>query len=108
MPPHDVVPEELDIATGIYHIEQVTTMRIRRPKRTWAGLRSFVPDGDFVIGWDNRQDGFFWLAAQGGYGIQTAAGASALALDLLLGRPLAEELVAEGVAVDAVLPNRIR
>lgn len=108
MPPHDVVPEELDIATGIYHIEQVTTMSIRRPHRTWAGLRSFVPDGDFVIGWDNHQDGFFWLAAQGGYGIQTAAGASALALDLLLRRPLADELAAQGVVAETMLPGRIR
>ena len=44
--PHDVQPEELDIALGIYQIEEVTTLRIRRPTRTWAGLRSFVADGD--------------------------------------------------------------
>jgi D-arginine dehydrogenase len=50
--PHDVVPEELDIATGIYHIEEATTLQIRRPSHTWAGLRSFVADGELVIGWD--------------------------------------------------------
>ena len=42
-PSHDVVPEELDVATGIYHIEELTTFQIRRPSHTWAGLRSFVP-----------------------------------------------------------------
>ena len=60
--PHDVVPEELDVATGIYHIEEMTRFQIRRPSHTWAGLRSFVPDGDMVIGWDNHVPGFFWLA----------------------------------------------
>ena len=77
--PHDVLPEELDIALGIHAIEQVTTLEIRRPTSTWAGLRSFVADGEIVIGFDDRQPGFFWLAAQGGYGIQSAAGASELA-----------------------------
>ena len=71
--PQDVQPEELDIATGIYRIEQATTLTIRRPTRTWAGLRSFVPDGDLVGGFDPDAEGFFWVAAQGGYGIQTSA-----------------------------------
>ena len=31
--------------------------------------------------------GFFWCAGQGGFGIQTAPAASALAAGLLLGRP---------------------
>jgi len=70
--PHDVQPEELDIATGIHRIEQMTTLEIRRPARTWAGLRSFVADGDLVGGFDPVAPGFFWLAAQGGYGIQTS------------------------------------
>ena len=68
---HDVAPEELDVATGIYRIEEATSLTIRRPKHTWAGLRSFVRDGDFVVGWDEAAPAFFWLAAQGGYGIQT-------------------------------------
>jgi D-arginine dehydrogenase len=42
--PHDVVPEELDVALGIHRIEAATTLRIRRPRATWAGLRSFVAD----------------------------------------------------------------
>ena len=106
--PHDVVPEELDVATGIYHIEEMTRFQIRRPSHTWAGLRSFVPDGDMVIGWDNHVPGFFWLAGQGGYGIQSAAGASLLARQLLRGEPLAEELVREGVGVEGLSPARLR
>ncbi|HVL45929.1 MAG TPA: FAD-dependent oxidoreductase, partial [Acidovorax sp.] len=106
--PHDVVPEELDVATGTYHIEEMTRFQIRRPSHTWAGLRSFVPDGDMVIGWDNHVPGFFWLAGQGGYGIQSAAGASLLARQLLRGEPLADELVREGVGVEGLSPARLR
>lgn len=108
VPPHDVVPEEIDIATGIHHIEQVTTLTIRRPTSTWAGLRSFVADGEIVIGWDARCPGFFWLAGQGGYGIQSAAGASALAAALLRDEPLPAELRDQGVEPALVAPARVQ
>ena len=106
--PHDVVPEELDIALGIHQIETVTTLTIRRPTSTWAGLRSFVRDGEMVIGWDEHCPGFFWLAGQGGYGIQSAAGASELAASLLCGRPLPPELARHGVDPRALAPQRLR
>jgi len=106
--PHDVMPEELDIASAIYQIESVTTLQIRRPLRTWAGLRSFVPDGEMVIGWDPACDGLFWLAAQGGYGIQSAPGASELAAALLQHQPVPAALLAHGVDADALSPRRLR
>ncbi|WP_092758410.1 FAD-binding oxidoreductase [Rhodoferax sp. OV413] len=106
--PHDVVPEELDIAMGIHQIESVTTLHIRRPGSTWAGLRSFVPDGEMVIGFDAHCPGFFWLAAQGGYGIQSAAGASALADALVRGLPVPDELQRQGVDPAALSPARLR
>jgi D-arginine dehydrogenase len=106
--PHDVVPEELDIAMGIHQIESVSTLTIRRPASTWAGLRSFVPDGEMVIGQDDACPGFFWLAAQGGYGIQSAAGASALADALLRQIALPEELRQQGVKARALSPARLR
>ncbi len=105
--PHDVVPEELDIATGIHQIEAVTTLHIQRPTSTWAGLRSFVPDGELVIGHDGACPGFFWLAAQGGYGIQSAAGASALADALLREVPLADVLAKQGVNPATLSPARL-
>lgn len=106
--PHDVVAEELDVATGIYHIETATTLTIRRPSHVWAGLRSFVPDGDMVVGFDNAQPGFFWLAAQGGYGIQSAAGVSTLAAALVTGQALPLELIDQGVAPSLMTPARLR
>lgn len=106
--PHDVVPEELDVATGIHHIEAATTLTIRRPLRTWSGLRSFVPDGEMVIGWDAQCDNFLWLAGQGGYGIQSAPGASELAASLVLGLPLPDELARHGVMLNRLSPMRLR
>ena len=106
VPAHDVVPEELDIATGIAAIEADTTLTIRRPARTWAGLRSFAPDGELVIGWDAHRPAFFWIAGQGGYGIQSAAGASQLAAALWLGAPLRENLRSQGVQPHALEPAR--
>ncbi|MNU07629.1 hypothetical protein D3C72_2533030 [compost metagenome] len=61
-----------------------------------------------VIGQDNACPGFFWLAAQGGYGIQSAAGASALADALLRQAPLPDELRQQGIEAAALSPSRLR
>jgi D-arginine dehydrogenase len=98
--PHDVVAEELDIATGIARIEAATTMTIRRPLRVWAGLRSFVPDGALVGGFDDVLPGFFWCCGQGGYGIQTSAAMGAACAARILGRPLPPHVADEGVSFD--------
>jgi D-arginine dehydrogenase len=106
--PQDAAPEELDLALGIYNIEAITTLEIRRPSHSWAGLRSFVADGDLVLGFDPGMPRFFWLAAQGGYGIQSAAGASRLAADLLLGQPICTSLTTQGVVPELLSPARFQ
>lgn len=106
--PQDVQPEEMDVAMGIYHIEEMTALQIRRPRHRWAGLRSFVPDGDLVVGADAQVPGFFWVAAQGGYGIQTAAAVSELAAAQILGAPLPGPLARFGVRAEALSPHRLR
>jgi D-arginine dehydrogenase len=108
MPPHDVRPEEIDIATGIARIEEATTMTIRRPARTWAGLRSFVPDGELVGGFDPAAPGFFWVAGQGGYGIQTAAAMGQACSSILLGQPMPAPLSALGISAERLSPKRLR
>ena len=105
--PHDVVAEEMDIALGIHRIEQATTLTIRRPQRTWAGLRSFVADGDLVGGFDAQAPGFFWLAAQGGYGIQTSAAMGQACAALARGEPLPSELAAFGLTAAMLSPERL-
>lgn len=106
--PHDVQPEELDVAIGIHQIEQVATLQIRRPRHIWAGLRSFVADGDLVIGPDNHQENFFWVAAQGGYGIQSAPAVAQLAASHLLQQPLPDHLARHGVRAEPLSPSRLR
>ncbi len=71
-PPCDAAPEELDIAIAIDRIQRAFDLPIRHVRHKWAGLRTFAPDKTPVLGFDPRADGFFWLAGQGGYGIQTA------------------------------------
>jgi D-arginine dehydrogenase len=71
-------------------------------------LRSFVSDGDLVVGWDGGCPELFWLAAQGGYGVQSAAGVAAMAAALLLRQPMPEEILAQGVRPEAMDPRRLR
>jgi D-arginine dehydrogenase len=106
-PPHDVQPEELDIALAIDRIESATTLAIRRPARTWAGLRSFVADGDLVGGFDPRVAGFFWVAAQGGYGIQTSAAMGEACAALVRGLPLPPRIAAFGLTEAMLSPRRL-
>jgi D-arginine dehydrogenase len=106
--PHDVQPEEYDIALGIHRIEEATTMTIRRPARTWAGLRSFVADGDLVGGFAPDAPGFFWLAAQGGYGIQTSAAMAEACASMILGKPMPEHLAEAGITAALLSPARLR
>jgi D-arginine dehydrogenase len=105
--PHDVQPEELDIAMGIYQIEEATTLTIRRPTRTWAGLRSFVADGDLLSGFDQQVPGLFWVAAQGGYGIQTSPAMGQASAALVRGEPLPEHLQQFGLDSAMLAPARL-
>lgn len=82
--PCDAQPDEIDIAIAVDRLEQATTLTVQRIASKWAGLRSFVPDRSPVVGFDPRQPGFFWMAALGGYGIQTAPALSEISAALLL------------------------
>ena len=101
-------PEELDIALAIDRIQQMTSLEIRRPARTWAGLRSFVADGDLVGGFDPAAPGFFWVAAQGGYGVQTSPAMGEACAALARGLPLPRHLVEFGLTPAMLSPARLR
>ncbi|NDH60156.1 MAG: FAD-binding oxidoreductase [Alphaproteobacteria bacterium] len=105
-PPCDAQPEEIDVATAVDRIETASTLTIRRIKNKWAGLRSFVADKSLVAGYDPRVEGFFWLAGQGGYGIQTGYAAGQLAASLALGKELPADVAALGVSEAALSPAR--
>ena len=104
--PHDVAPEELDVAIAIHRFEAAGAWRVTRRERAWAGLRSFAPDRVPVIGFDRLAPGFFWYAGQGGFGIQTAPAAAALGAALLLGTPAPDWL--SEVDGERYVPARFR
>lgn len=108
VPPQDVQPEEIDIALAIHRIAQETSLVVHRPTRTWAGLRSFVADGDLVGGFDDQRPGLFWVAAQGGYGIQTSAAMGEACAALARGLPLPEHLARFGLTAAMLSPRRLR
>ncbi len=99
--PRDVQPEDMDIAIALDRFERMCDWPIRRIVARWAGLRNFAPDRLPVIGPDPLEPSFFWCAGQGGWGIQTAPAAAAMAAALLIG---------ERPALDPApyLPARVR
>ncbi len=107
-PPCDAQAEDLDIAVAVDRIEQATTLRIRRLARRWAGLRSFAPDRTPLAGFDPLAPGFFWLAGQGGYGIQTSPALGRIAAALAIGEDLPADIAAEGLAAADLSPARLR
>jgi D-arginine dehydrogenase len=86
MPPHDVQPDELDVAIAIDRMQQALDIDVRRIEHSWAGLRTFTPDRSLAFGWDAVVPGFFWAVGQGGVGIQTSPAAGRLVADLIAGR----------------------
>jgi D-arginine dehydrogenase len=90
--PSDVQPEDLDVAIAVDRLERATRVIVNNVRRKWAGLRSFAPDRSPVIGFDRALPAFFWLAGQGGYGIQTAPAAAGLAAALVRGDTAAQSI----------------
>ncbi len=107
-PACDARPEDIDIAVAVERIEAATLLRIERIKARWAGLRSFVADGSLVIGPDSEQEGFFWMAALGGYGIQTSPAASSLVAADASGEGFPAELERVGLSRADLDPGRIQ
>jgi D-arginine dehydrogenase len=105
-PPCDAQPEEFDIAVLVDRLTTHTLLRVPRIQARWAGLRSFVADKTIVAGFDARLAGFFWLAAQGGYGIQTSPAVARVAAALIDGRRLPPDIADLGVDAAALSPRR--
>lgn len=92
IPAQDAAPDDLVLAEGLDRFERATRYTVRTQPRAWAGLRTFAPDRVPVVGYDSRIEGFFWLAGQGGYGIQSAPALSRLAANLVQRKDVAPEL----------------
>ncbi len=101
--PCDAQPDDLGVAETIHRLEtQAPGLVPRTLRNKWAGLRTFAPDGGLVVGEDPLVKGFFWLAGQGGSGIETSPAVGEIAADLLI------EGDTKRVAAASLSPARFR
>lgn len=108
MEPHDAWADDLRLAEAVERLEATLDISVQRLERTWGGLRTFAPDGLPVVGFDPEAEGFFWLAGQGGYGIQTSPALSRVAAALVAGGGIPDDIAAEGIDAQAISPSRFR
>ncbi|UCH73996.1 MAG: FAD-binding oxidoreductase, partial [Rhodospirillales bacterium] len=107
-PPCDAQAEEIDIAIAVDRLETATTLQVRRIGHSWAGLRTFAVDRTMIVGFDPAAKGFFWLAGQGGYGVQTAPFLGRIAAAMIAGKDPKADLAAAGLAADRLAVQRLR
>ena len=97
--PGDVQADELDVAVAVDRMQRALDIPVARVERRWAGLRTFTPDRGLAIG-PGEEPGFFWMAGQGGYGIQTAPAAGRLLAALVEGRAPDADIAAAAPLTD--------
>lgn len=102
MPPMDAWADDMVLAEGLARYEAHMTEPVTQLLSNWAGLRTFAPDRNLVLGPDPADAAFVWMAGQGGYGFQTAPAASQLVADLVAGAT--PEIAADMVA--KLIPHR--
>jgi D-arginine dehydrogenase len=106
--PQDARPQDWDLAVAAERISKALNFPIKRVSKTWAGLRSFVADKTPVVGFDQDHPGFFWLAGQGGYGIQTSPALSRVAAAMILNQEFPPDVSHLGVRAADLSPDRFR
>lgn len=104
----DAKPEELDVALAIERLNTMTTLGIRSVASTWAGLRTFSPDRQPILGMDPDVSGFCWMVGQGGTGITTAAASGEVVAAAVRGEALPEHLLSLGLDFETLGPKRLR
>jgi D-arginine dehydrogenase len=94
--PCDAQPDEYEMALAAHRIEERTIVKVERIHSRWAGLRTFTPDRRPAVGFAPDSEGFFWLAGQGGFGLQTSPMMARIAASLITGGDWPIVDVAEG------------
>jgi len=85
--PTDAQPDEYEVALAAYRMKQRTTVKVGHIHSKWAGLRTFTRDRHPAVGFAPDADRFFWLAGQGGFGLQTSPAMAAITASLIAGDP---------------------
>ena len=105
--PCDAAPDDYDVALAAHRVEEYTSLTVTRIAHRWAGLRTFTADRVPTAGFAPDAPGFFWLAGQGGYGLQTAPAMAEAAEALITGAAWPEALCAQGVTREQIVPDRL-
>ena len=84
--PRDARPDPLDVATALERVETVTRLGLRSVVTSWAGLRTFAPDRIPVVGAWPEHPGLWFVAGQGGSGLETAPALAAFAAAIITGQ----------------------
>jgi D-arginine dehydrogenase len=100
--PCDAQPDEYEVALAAHRMEERTHVQVRRIRSRWAGLRTFAPDRQPIVGFAPGDDGFFWLAGQGGFGLQTSPAIASIVESLVTGTPWP----VAGVSAEELSPGR--
>jgi D-arginine dehydrogenase len=100
--PCDAQPDELEVALAAFRMEERTVVKVERIHSRWAGLRTFTPDRRPAVGFAEDANGFFWLAGQGGFGLQTSPAMARITASLILDR----EWPVPAVSVEELSPGR--
>lgn len=81
---HDAYGDDFNIAVAIDLFQKLVDWDVTRVSTTWGGLRTLSPDGRPIVGPDPSATEFYWLAGQGGFGIQAAPAMARLLCNLIL------------------------
>jgi D-arginine dehydrogenase len=103
----DAQPEEYDLALAAWRLEEYTNLSVSRIGHRWAGLRTFTADRVPTAGFAPDAPGFFWLAGQGGYGLQTAPAMSEIVEALISHADWPAGLTELGVRPEHIRPERL-
>ena len=103
----DAQADDMEVAMAVYRFEKASGLDIRRVNQRWAGLRTFAPDKVLVAGFDPRTEGFFWLAGQGGYGVQSSPAMAHMTTWLITGEQPPEDFLKIMSHADSLTPDRL-
>ena len=101
--PCNAQPDEYEVALAAFRMEERTIVRVERIHSSWAGLRTFTRDKHPAVGLADDAEGFFWLAGQGGFGLQTSPAMAEVVVSLIADGPWP----AAEVSKEALNPNRL-
>ncbi len=99
VPPCDAQPQPSQVRLALERLARLAAPLVpRQITGARAGLRTFAPDRRLVIGEDPARPGFFWLAGQGGTGIETSPAVGRLAAEMLTRGTIADAELAAALS----------